>query len=78
MTRDDAEAWLARYGHAWMEGDPALARRQVPGDRLFVLYERIAVIDCPAIRRRRRVLLSRRHRRHASPEAAALRGSRIP
>lgn len=25
MTRNDAEAWLARYGQAWTQGDPALA-----------------------------------------------------
>ena len=46
--------------------------------RFSMLNEGIAVIDCPAIRRRRRVLLNRRHRRQASPEAAALSGSRIP
>jgi hypothetical protein len=53
-------------------------REAVPATTSLVSYEGIAVIDCPAIGRRRRVLLNRRHRRHASPEAAALRGSRIP
>jgi hypothetical protein len=53
-------------------------REVVPATASFVSYEGIAVIDCPAIGRRRRVLLNRRHRRHASPEAAALRGPRIP
>jgi hypothetical protein len=47
LTREDADAWLTRYGQAWRQGDPALAASLFSEDCCY--YE--TPFDAPALGR---------------------------